>query len=126
MSLLDDTRHGIELYPDVVKPDVLGNPGKREPDFDTPVPLWGRIQGNSSTELSNNGQQLLTYKTFRTRTFPAGAFSQLRINGDVRLWDIIGEPIYHDGSETTKHYTVSMVTSEPNPAYVPPAEPVGP
>lgn len=124
MSLLDDTRHGVTVYPDIAGTDVLGNPGKRAPNFNAGVPLHGRVQGNSSTELSANGQQLLTYKTFRTRTFPAGAFSKLRIMGDTRLWDIVGEPVFHDGSDFTKHYTVSLVTSEPNPEYVPPPTPV--
>lgn len=125
MSLLTDARHAATVYPDVVKEDVLGNPGKRAPDMDSGVPIIGRLQGNSSTELSANGQQLLTYKTFRCVDFPAGAFSVLRVAGDTRLWDIVGEPVLHDDSPLTRHYTVSLLTSEPNPAYVPPA-PVGP
>jgi len=123
MSLLTDARHAATVYPDVAKPDVLGNPGKRAPDMDAGVPIVGRLQGNSSTELSANGQQLLTYKTFRCVEFPGGAFSKLRVDGDIRLWDIVGDPVFHDDSPMTRHYTVSLVTAEPNPQYVAPTTP---
>lgn len=125
MSLLTDGRHGAIVYPDVVTQDVLGNPGKRAPDMDAGVPIVGRLQGNVSTELSANGQQLVTRKTFRCVDFPSGAFSKMRVDGDPRLWDLAGDPILHDDSPLTRHYTVAMVTAEPNPAYVAPA-PVGP
>jgi hypothetical protein len=124
MSLLDDNRHTGVVYPDVAGPDELGNPGKRKVDFTKGIPVGGRLQGNSSTELSANGQQILTYKTFRCRQFPAGAFSKMRVDGDTRTWDIVGDPVYHDGSEMTRHYTVSLVTSEPIPAAV--ETPAGP
>lgn len=126
MSLLTDARHAVVVYPDAVGPDVLGNPGVRAPDFENPVPLVGRVQGNASVELSVNGQQLITRKTFRCVEFPSGAFSKLRIDGDPRLWDLAGDPILHDDSPRTRHYTVAIVTAEPNPAYVPPAPAEGP
>jgi hypothetical protein len=121
VSLLDDNRHSGVVYPDVVKPDVLGNPGKREPDFENGKSVHGRVQGNSSVELDANGQQLITRKTFRCRHFPAGAYSKMRLDGDPRLWDIVGDPIYHDGSDMTRHHTVSLVTAEPVPVPVEPA-----
>lgn len=120
MSLLDDNRNGMTVYPEVVEPDVLGNPGRRVPDLEHGVPVGGRVQPNGSTELSANGQQIITRKMFRCRSFPAGAFGKAKIDGDERMWDIDGDPAFHDGSELTRHYTVSLLTSEPNPLYVPP------
>lgn len=123
MSLLDDNRNTLTVYPEKVGEDVLGNPGKRVPDLEHGVTVGGRVQPNSSTELSANGQQVITRKVFRCRTFPAGAFGKATIDGDPRMWDIDANPAFHDGSETTRHYTVSLLTSEPNPLYEAPAVP---
>lgn len=123
MSLLDDNRNSVTVYPEKVQTDVVGNPGGRVPDLESGVVIGGRVQPNGSTELSANGQQLITRKFFRCRTFPAGAFGKAKIDGDPRMWDIDAEPAFHDGSDTTRHYTVSLLTSEPNPLYQPPADP---
>ena len=111
MSLLDDGRDTVTLYPEIVSTDVLGNPGKRVPDLDNPVTVTGRVQPVSFTETDLNGQQVTTRYRFITRTFLAGAFA--RATWDGRSWDVIAEPARRNGSDTTRHSTVILQARAP-------------
>lgn len=108
MSLLDDPRDYVILTPAIVAEDVLGNPGKLvpDPDPDNKVPRWGRVQPSSSTMVDADGQVVSTFYVFRCRDFPAGVYSTC--NWDGRDWDVQGEPARHNGSDTTKHATITF------------------
>lgn len=111
MSLLDDGRDTVTLYPEIVSVDVLGNPGKRVPDLANPVEVTGRVQPVLQTETDANGQQVQTRYRFITRTFLAGAFA--RANWDGRDWDVVAEPARRNGSDTTRHTTVIFQARAP-------------
>ena len=111
MSLLDDGRDSITLYPEIVSTDVLGNPGKRVPDLANPVTVTGRVQPVIATETDSNGQQVTTRYRFVTRTFLAGAFA--RANWGGRDWDVVAEPARRNGSDTTRHTTVILQARSP-------------
>lgn len=111
MSLLDNPRDVIALYPEVEATDDLGNV-IRVPS-DTPVMVGGRCQPVSSEESAAAGQSVATVYRFITRAFLAGAFA--RATWRDRDWDVLGEPMRHNGSEATRHVTVLLRarTAEP-------------
>lgn len=107
MTLLDDNRDQVDFYPEKETTDELGNPGIRVPDWDAePVETGGRLQPGTAIEVSADGQQVLTQRVFRTRDTLVGAFAGAKHNG--RKWDVVGEPIFHNGSDMTRHYTVTL------------------
>lgn len=106
MSLLDDTRHTVILYPEKEITDDLNNK-RRVPDIVNGVTLYGRVSSPQSSENNAVGNQTVrSQKVFRTRTFIGGAFAAALFDG--RMWDVIGEPDEHDGSDVTRHYTVIL------------------
>lgn len=111
MSLLDDGRDVVTLYPEKVVTDVLGNPGKRVPDMDNPVELTGRVQPVSFTETDANGQQVQSRWRFITRSFPAGAWAL--VTWDGRDFDVVAEVARRNGSDTTQHVTVILQARKP-------------
>ena len=111
MSLLDDGRDTVVLYPEIDSTDVLGNPGKRIPDMDSGVTLSGRVQPISATESESDGQQVVTRYRFIARSFPAGAWS--RALWDGRYWDVEGEPFRRNGSDATRHSTIFLRARQP-------------
>lgn len=110
MSLLDQARDTITLYPETDLTDDLGNP-TRGPDLEAGVECVGRVQPVSSLETISDGQNVSTSYRFITREFPAGAFA--RALWDGRYWDIEGEPARRNGSDTTKHATILMRARTP-------------
>lgn len=107
MSLLDDTRDEVVLIPEIQSTDDLDNPVRvPDPDEDHWVTLHGRVQPSSSTEDVRDGQRVGTFYTFLCREFPAGAFARCVWNG--RTWDVDGEPMRHNGSDTTRHATITF------------------
>lgn len=115
MSLLDDPRDTVIVKPEIVAEDSQGNPGMRVPDPDPDhwLELHGRVQPSSSTEDTRDGQRVGTFYRFITRDFVAGAFAEAVVTSPSRGWvnrafDVDGEPIVHDGSDTTFHYTVGL------------------
>jgi hypothetical protein len=111
MSLLDDGRDTVTLYPEKVVNDVLDNPGKRVPDLDNPVTLTGRMQPVSFSETDANGQQVQSRWRFVTRSFPAGAWAKVTWNG--RDFDVVAEAARRNGSDVTKHVTVILQARKP-------------
>ncbi|GAA3509987.1 hypothetical protein GCM10022234_00170 [Aeromicrobium panaciterrae] len=106
MSLLDDARHEVTLYPEIEIIDDLGNK-RRVPDLENGVILYGRVGSPQSSENTSVGNQTVaTQKVFRTRSFIGGAFAAASYAG--RMWDVIGEPDFHDGSDVTRHYSVTL------------------
>jgi hypothetical protein len=108
MSLLDDRYTTVILIPEIAAEDSQGNPGMRVPD---PNPahhkkITGRVQSSSSTEPTVDGQRVLTFHRLLCREFPAGAWARVKWNG--REFDVDGEPIRHDDSDTTAHDTVAL------------------
>jgi hypothetical protein len=117
MSLLDDRRESIVLIPEIDGEDDLGNK-VRVPD---PEPthwttLYGRFQMSSSTEPTVDGQVVVTSSVFITRSFPAGAWARITFGG--RDWDVDGEVIRSNGSDATKHDTVTLKARGPAPVVV--------
>lgn len=117
MSLLDDRRESIVLIPEIDGTDDLGNL-KRVPD---PNPaqkktIYGRFQMSSSTEPSVDGQVVVTTSVFITRSFPAGAWAVIQFGG--RDWDVEGEIIRSNGSDATRHDTVTLKARGPEAVIV--------
>ena len=114
MSLLDDTRDTVIVIPEIEGTDDQDNPVRvLDPDPDHWLTLHGRVQPSSSTEDVRDGQQVGTFYRFITRDFAAGAFARAKVTCPRRGWvdrefDIDGEPIVHDGSDATFHYTVTL------------------
>jgi len=111
MSLLDDGRDTVTLYPEKIVTDVLDNPGKRVPDLDNPVVLTGRVQPVSFFETDANGQQVTTRYRFITRSFPAGAWA--RVTWDGRDFDVVAETARRNGSDVTRHSTILLQARKP-------------
>jgi hypothetical protein len=114
MSLLDDTRDTVIVKPEIAGTDDLDNPVRvPDPDPDNWLTLHGRVQPSSSTEDVRDGQRVGTFFRFLTRDFIAGAFAEAMVTSPSRGWvdrtfDVDGEPLPHDGSDTTQHYTVTL------------------
>lgn len=107
MSLLDDTRDTVILMPEIEATDDNDNPVRiPDPNEDHWITVYGHVQPASSTEDVRDGQRVGTFQRLICRSFPAGAFARARWDG--RDWDIDGEPLPHNGSDTTKHYTVTL------------------
>lgn len=105
VSLLDDRRHKVVFYPEKIETSDLGDP-RKVPDLENPMVLFGRVGNPSSSEVGGTSQEVRTVRVFRTREILAGAFAIAAWDG--RIWDVVGEPDFHDGSDTTRHYTVSL------------------
>lgn len=113
MSLLDRGRDTITLFPEKDGTDELGN-ARRVPDFDAGVTVTGRVQPMTSSEPASEGQVLLTQYRFITRDFPAGAYAVAEYPvGSGRRWDVIGQPARRNGSERTRHATVTLQAHTP-------------
>jgi hypothetical protein len=114
MSLLDDTRDTVIVKPEIETEDSQGNPVRvPDPDPENWLTLHGRVQPSSSTEDVRDGQRVGTYFRFITRDFVAGAFAEATVTSPSRGWvnrafDVDGEPLPHDGSDITRHYTVAL------------------
>lgn len=114
MSLLDDRRESLVLTPEINGDDDLGNP-KRIPDPDPAhrVTVYGRMQYGASTESEANGQSVRTQAVFICREFPAGAWARVQFNGVD--FDVDGEPLVSNGSDATRHVTVTLRARNPKP-----------
>lgn len=113
MSLLDDRRHHLRVFPEIDGTDELENP-IRVPDEEHPIDVYGRMQPSSSSEVDD--QNSSTYYTFRGREFPAGQIARVEwVDRNDWAFDVKGEPGRADGSNRTRHSVVSLKarTSEP-------------
>lgn len=114
MSLLDEPRDTVIVKPEIQTEDSQGNPVRvPDPDSENWLTLHGRVQPSSSTEDVRDGQRVGTFYRFLTRDFVAGAFAEAIVTAPRKGWvnrafDVDGEPIVHDGSDTTFHYTVTL------------------
>ena len=114
MSLLDDRRDSIVLIPEIPGTDDMGDSAMiPDPDQLHWVTLYGRFQDASSTEPPVDGQKVRTTSVFITRSFPAGAWSHVLKDGIE--WDVDGEPVRSNGSDFTRHFTVSLQARSPRP-----------
>lgn len=117
MSLLDDRREHLTLIPEIEGTDDLDNPQRKpDPDEDNWVTVYGRVQYASSTENNANGQSVRTVASFICREFPAGAWARVMFNGVA--YDVDGEPIVSNGSDVTRHTTVSLKSRTAKPVGV--------
>lgn len=110
MSLLDDPIDTVLLYREVATTDADGNPMRGASS--ATVRVRGRVQPLNATENAAMGQEVNTVYRFICKTFPkGGAFAQAQWQG--RRWDILGEPLRHEGSPTTRHVTVYLKARAP-------------
>ena len=113
MSLLDDRRHHLRVFPEIESTDSLGSP-IRVPDEEHPIDVHGRMQPSSSSEVDD--QNSSTFYTFRGRGFPAGQIARVEwVDRNGWAFDVSGEPRRADGSDRTRHSVVALKarTSEP-------------
>lgn len=107
MSLLDNGRESVVLVPEIEGTDSLDNPTRiPDPDPDHRVTVVGRMQFATSTENNSDGQSVRTIAVFICRDFPAGAWARVIFDGVE--YDVEGEPIRSNGSDTTRHVTVTL------------------
>jgi hypothetical protein len=109
VSLLDGGPDTLLVTPEIEVIDARRNL-VRIPGPDT-VAVPGRLQPLASDETATEGQQVSTLYRFICRDFPAGPWSG--ITGAGRDWDVVGEPARHNGSERTRHVTVTLRGREP-------------
>lgn len=106
MSLLDDRRHTVTFYPEKLVTNSLGDE-RRVPDLANGQVAFGRVGSPASTEVGGTSQEVRTTRVFRCREFPAGAFAAAKWRGV--MYDVQGEPLEHDGSDFTHHFTVTLI-----------------
>lgn len=117
MSLLDDRRESLVLVPEINGTDDLDNPTRvPDPEEDNWVTVYGRMQFANSTENNADGQSVRTIGLFICRDFPAGAWARCTFNGVV--YDVDGEPIVSNGSDVTRHTTVTLKARTAKPVGV--------
>ena len=103
MSLLDNGRDRVVAYYEIDGHDSLGNP-IRKVDEDNPHVLYGRMQPSASTEPTD--QTVATTYIFRSREFRGSAIARLEWDG--RVWDLVGDPMRRNGSDFTRHVTITV------------------
>ncbi|MFC7330816.1 MULTISPECIES: hypothetical protein [Nocardiopsidaceae] len=102
MSLLDSGAELVEIYPQVLTTDDLGN--EVWAPADDPVVIRCSIQPVTSDELSAVGQDLVTTYRLIARTAPLGPWARVRwVNNANTWWDVIGTPRRYGMSPRTAH-----------------------
>lgn len=109
VSLLDDARDTLLVWPEVAGTDADGNP-VFTPAAD-PVSVSGRMDPVTADEDATTGQAVITTYRFLSRTFPGGPFARVQWEG--RTWDVVGEPQRRRGSEATRHVVVLLRSRDP-------------
>lgn len=107
MSVLDEGRETVIIYPMVETTGPDGEKVWRAAPDDQGVPIMASVQpiGNDkSDELAVSGQQAATVyrvRPNRDEVVPVGPWSG--VGWDGRRWDVVGEPAVHNGSDATAH-----------------------
>jgi hypothetical protein len=104
MSLLDGGPDILTVTPEVSTLDARRN-RVRAPGV-ARVQVAGRLQPLSSDEDATEGQVVDSLYRFICRDFPGGPWSA--VSGAGRDWDVVGEPAPRNGSERTRHVTVTL------------------
>lgn len=112
MSLLFEPVDRVLVYVEVDGTDGDGNPVKL-PSTD-PTIVRGRVQPVTSTEDGVVGQEVGTVYKLICRDFPAGAYA--RVEWQSRTWDVDGEPIRRNGSDSISHVSVMLRARRPEVA----------
>lgn len=108
MSLLDRGNEEITVYPEVETTDERDN-DVRVPSPDGVV-VRCRVQPIRSDDVAVAGQQVTTVYKIIARDAPLGAWAL--VNWQGRDWDLIGEPLWSNGSPATRHVTVLITARE--------------
>ncbi len=104
MSLLDHGPDEVVVYPEDEITDERGNT-VYEPSA-TGVVVRGRVQPVRSDDAAVTGQEVATVYRLTARTAPLGAWA--RVVWDDREWDLVGEPLWSNGSPRTRHVTALL------------------
>ncbi len=106
MSLLDNGPDVLEVRTEQTVTDGRRNV-VRAPSGE-PVIVRGRLQPLSSAEShDDDGQSTSTLYRFVTRSFPGGPWAAVTAL-DGAAYDVVGDPSLHNGSDRTRHVTVTL------------------
>ncbi len=111
MSLLDRLPHTVLVFPEVESDDGYDTP-TRVPAL-VPVSVRGWMQPVSAAERQALGQQSATVYRLFAVSIPGGPWA--RVEWDGRDWDMLGEPLAHDGGGiiALDHMTVTLAARGP-------------
>ena len=107
MSLLDKGEQTLDIYPEVLVTDDLGN--EEWGPAEEPVRIRASVQPVTSDELSAIGQDLVTTYRVIARTAPLGAWARVRwVEDGGTWWDVIGRPRRYGMSPRTAHIDADL------------------